>query len=160
MHGSPDTVERHFWQSSIEALVQMGVGGVLVGAPDHVLPHPLPGDIIAASAAPFSQILPHCVLAVHHGGIGTTASVLRAGLPAVIVPRGFDQAFNAAQVVRHHLGRVIPLRRYNTRRAVSAMEHLRRTTEVQAETHTFAQRLAEEDGAIVLVNKIERFLSP
>jgi sterol 3beta-glucosyltransferase len=39
---------------------------------------------------------------VHHGGAGTTAEGLRAGVPAVIVPFAFDQFFWGARV--HALG--------------------------------------------------------
>jgi UDP:flavonoid glycosyltransferase YjiC (YdhE family) len=41
--------------------------------------------------APHEALLPRCSMAVHHGGAGTTHAVLRAGIPAVIVPFIFEQ---------------------------------------------------------------------
>ena len=41
---------------------------------------------------------------VHHGGAGTTAEGLRAGVPAVIVPFAFDQSFWGARVKALGLG--------------------------------------------------------
>jgi FkbM family methyltransferase len=40
---------------------------------------------------PFQQLFPMCVGVVHHGGSGTTASALRAGIPQIICPCVFDQ---------------------------------------------------------------------
>lgn len=35
---------------------------------------------------PFSHVAPRCRAAVHHGGIGTTVAIVRAGIPQVVVP--------------------------------------------------------------------------
>ena len=43
-------------------------------------------------------LLPRSAALVHHGGIGTTAEALRAGVPQVIVPLAYDQFDNAARV--------------------------------------------------------------
>lgn len=42
-----------------------------------------------------SYAAPHVDVVVHHGGIGTTYGVLRAGKPSVVWPQAFDQRFNA-----------------------------------------------------------------
>ena len=49
--------------------------------------------VLAVSRAPFDWLLPRMRLAVHHGGIGTIAAVLRAGIPSVSIPFLFDQFF-------------------------------------------------------------------
>ncbi len=58
--------------------------------------------VLALPRAPFDWLLPRARLAIHHGGIGTIAAVLRAGLPSVSVPFLFDQFFWARRL--HHLG--------------------------------------------------------
>jgi rhamnosyltransferase subunit B len=45
-----------------------------------------------------AALLPRAAALVHHGGIGTTAEALRAGVPQVIVPLAYDQFDNAARV--------------------------------------------------------------
>lgn len=45
--------------------------------------------------APFSLLLPHCAGIVHHGGIGTIAQALTAGIPQLIQSQGHDQFENA-----------------------------------------------------------------
>ena len=52
----------------------------------------------------FSTILPQCRAVVHHGGAGTTAAGLRAGLPTLILWDVADQPLWAAQVKRLKVG--------------------------------------------------------
>lgn len=52
----------------------------------------------------YSTILPMCRAAVHHGGAGTTAAGLRAGLPTLILWDVADQFIWATQVKRLKVG--------------------------------------------------------
>ncbi|MBE1552852.1 UDP:flavonoid glycosyltransferase YjiC (YdhE family) [Mycobacterium sp. OAS707] len=52
----------------------------------------------------FSTILPQCRAAVHHGGAGTTAAGLRAGLPTLILWDVADQPLWAAAIKRLKVG--------------------------------------------------------
>jgi UDP:flavonoid glycosyltransferase YjiC (YdhE family) len=49
------------------------------------------GDILYVAAAPHHAIFPHCRAVVHHGGAGTTQSVMRAGKPSVVVAHISEQ---------------------------------------------------------------------
>jgi rhamnosyltransferase subunit B len=49
-------------------------------------------------------LLPQVAALVHHGGIGTTAAALAAGIPQLIAPFAFDQFDNAARTVRLGVG--------------------------------------------------------
>ena len=59
---------------------------------------PLPADALWLPYVALGTLLPHSAALVHHGGIGTTAEALRAGVPQVIVPLAYDQFDNAARV--------------------------------------------------------------
>ncbi|CAM9436501.1 unnamed protein product, partial [Hapterophycus canaliculatus] len=52
-------------------------------------------------------LFPRCSLAIHHGGSGTTAAVLRAGIPHVICPQHLDQFFWAERVQFLAVGSVL-----------------------------------------------------
>jgi FkbM family methyltransferase len=43
-------------------------------------------------SAPLEELLPHCAVAMHHGGAGTVAAAAAAGVPQLIVPFMFDQS--------------------------------------------------------------------
>jgi len=52
----------------------------------------------------YTAVLPLCRAAVHHGGAGTTAASLRAGLPTLILWDVADQFIWATQVKRLKVG--------------------------------------------------------
>ena len=51
----------------------------------------LPENIFLAKQIPYSWLLNQVSLVIHHFGFGTTAEVLKAGLPSIPVPHIFDQ---------------------------------------------------------------------
>lgn len=51
------------------------------------------GPILFIRGAPHDWLFPRMAAAVHHGGAGTTAAAVRAGIPSVIVPFFGDQPF-------------------------------------------------------------------
>ena len=69
--------------------------------------------IVAFDYAPYSQIFPRAACVVHQGGVGTTAQVLRAGVPHLIMPYSHDQPDNAARCERIGAARVISREKYN-----------------------------------------------
>lgn len=57
-------------------------------------------NIFVTKSLDLSDILPKLDGVVHHGGIGTTAQSLNAGIPQIIVPWGVDQFDNAKHLCR------------------------------------------------------------
>jgi rhamnosyltransferase subunit B len=54
-----------------------------------------------------ASVLPHAALLVHHGGIGTTARALEAGVPQIISPQAFDQPDNGHRISQLAAGTMI-----------------------------------------------------
>ncbi|MCS3779853.1 glycosyltransferase [Tsukamurella ocularis] len=76
-----------------EALSRAGVRGI-VQAGGAGLRAPDRADVLNIGAAPYSWLFPRLAAVVHSCGAGTTASALRAGVPAVPLPSpGADQFF-------------------------------------------------------------------
>jgi UDP:flavonoid glycosyltransferase YjiC (YdhE family) len=57
----------------------------------------------------YASIFPSCRAVVHHGGAGTTAAGLRAGVPMLVLWDVADQPLWAAQITRMKVGRARPL---------------------------------------------------
>jgi len=81
------TVLEGIRQSGHRAVLATGWGGLdhAEGAQDE--------QIFFIRHAPHDWLLPRMSAAVHHGGAGTTAAAVRAGIPSVIVPFYGDQPF-------------------------------------------------------------------
>jgi UDP:flavonoid glycosyltransferase YjiC (YdhE family) len=88
----------------LDALRRAGRRGVLLagwsglGGVERDLPH----DAFASRDLPHDWLLPRAAAVVHHGGSGTTAAALRAGVPTVVVPHFGDQPLWGDRV--HALG--------------------------------------------------------
>lgn len=59
-------------------------------------------DLLYLESAPHDWLLPHCKMVIHHGGAGTTAAGLRAGIPGIVIPFLGDQPFWGERV--HAIG--------------------------------------------------------
>jgi UDP:flavonoid glycosyltransferase YjiC (YdhE family) len=64
----------------------------------------LPANVQVEGWVPLHAMLPSCAAIVHHGGSGTTAAALDAGVPQVVVPHGADQPYNAHLIAKRGLG--------------------------------------------------------
>jgi UDP:flavonoid glycosyltransferase YjiC (YdhE family) len=65
---------------------------------------PRPDHVKVVRAVNHAAILPACRAVVHHGGAGTTAAGLRAGIPTLILWITSDQPIWAAQIKRLKVG--------------------------------------------------------
>jgi UDP:flavonoid glycosyltransferase YjiC (YdhE family) len=70
------------------ALRQAGVRGVVLGDPATS-----DEEVVAVHSVPHTWLFPKMTAVVHHGGAGTTAAGLRAGVPAIVCPFFGDQPF-------------------------------------------------------------------
>lgn len=88
----------------LEALKKSGQRGVLLTGWGGLQFHQKADNIFTLDSAPHRWLFPRMAAVVHHGGAGTTAEGLRAGVPTVIIPFGFDQFFWGARIKAMGLG--------------------------------------------------------
>lgn len=97
----------------VRALVYCGAGGT-----EH-FEHVKPVGMIN-----YSAVFPMCRAAVHHGGAGTTAAALRAGIPMAVLWDVADQPLWAAQVTRLKVGRAQRLSTTTRKSLVANLRHV------------------------------------
>jgi len=99
--GSAMAQAREHFATAIEAAKLAKMRAVLVTAyPEEQIPDKLPADIMHVRYAPFNVLYPRAAIVQHHGGIGTSAQGLAAGVPQIVTPFAHDQFDNAHKLER------------------------------------------------------------
>lgn len=147
-----------FFKESLAAVRAAGARALVIGARPQDLPEPLPAGTLTVPFAPFSAVYPRCAAVVHHGGIGTVAQALQAGVPMLTAPWGADQFYNAAHVARLGAGRWLQRKDFTVERAVPLIESLLRDPTYRERAQAIAARIAQEDGVGALCDGLEGLL--
>ncbi|CAA9399467.1 hypothetical protein AVDCRST_MAG82-122 [uncultured Rubrobacteraceae bacterium] len=141
------------------ALKLAGRRGVLLGGGgegDATLP-----DSITkiAGEVPYGWLFRRVAVAVHHGGAGTTAEALRAGVPSVVVPVVPDQAFWGWRVAALGAGpEPIPPRRLTAERLASAILQAASDPDIRRRCKELGKKISAEDGVGRAVEALEEHL--
>jgi UDP:flavonoid glycosyltransferase YjiC (YdhE family) len=132
----------------VEAVTQAGVRAVVMGGWAGLkINEQVPSSICLVDEAPFDWLYPRCAAVVHHGGAGTTATALRAGVPAVIVPHNFDQPLWGQQVA--HLGAgtaPLPFHQLTVERLAARLHQVTTNPSLSQRAAQIGTALRAEDG--------------
>lgn len=149
---------RNFFSDSAAAAKKLERRAVLLlGENEH--PKNLSRDIAVFDYAPYSEVFPHAACVVHQGGVGTTAQVLRAGVPQFVVPFSHDQPDNAARCVRRGLARTAARSNYNAERARKELSTLLKNPSYFLKAQAAKSVIDSENGIERACNAIEERLS-
>ena len=119
--GSAAATMQDYFTESVAAIQRLGLRGMLITNFPAQLPAALPSGIQSFGYLRFSEVLPRAALLVYHGGIGTLAQAVKAGVPQLVVPSAHDQFDNGWRIARLGLGRSLPRTRYRAKRAAGEM---------------------------------------
>jgi len=102
--GSAMRQAKWFFHVSLEVCRAMDRRAIFLTPYADQIPGDLPPTIRHFEYVPFSMLLDRAAALVHHGGIGTCAQAMRAGVPQLILPLAHDQFDNASRVQALGLG--------------------------------------------------------
>lgn len=149
------TAERYYARA-IEAMRTSGRRAIILRGRGIDLPRDLPSTVHAAEYEPFSALLPRAACVVHHGGIGTTAQALRAGVPSIVLPMSNDQFNNAIRVANLGAGLTCHATKATPRRLHAMIERTLADEGLAAGAARVGAVLRDEpDGAAVAAEIIE-----
>lgn len=134
--------------AGVRAVVATGWGGLTAGTP--------PAGVHVVSALPHDWAFPRLAAVAHHGGAGTTAAGLSAGVPTVICPFGADQPF-WGQVI-HQLGagpRPIPQKRLTAPALAAALRQAVHDPGMRGRAQALSRQLSAENGAHAAAQWVE-----
>jgi UDP:flavonoid glycosyltransferase YjiC (YdhE family) len=138
-----------------EALRRIGARGVVSSGWGGLSQKDFPAHLFQIDYAPFSQLFPQMAAVVHHGGSGTAAAGLRAGVPCVLVPFVFDQFYWGDRL--HELGvspRPIPHKELRVGRLTSALDQALKDDTMRQRAAELGTKIRAEDGVQAAVEKI------
>ncbi len=115
-------------------------------------------SIVAFDYAPYSQIFPRAACVIHQGGVGTTAQVLRAGVPHLIMPYSHDQPDNAARCERIGVAQTISRDNYQAETAAKQLRELLSNLSYKSNAVEASKIVKAEDGTKMACDAIEDIL--
>ena len=137
-----------------DALLKLGMRGVFVTPSQQT---EVSGFVLYVAEIPYRRLFPRASAVIHHGGVGTTAEVMRAGKPSIVLPQILAQkhmadllttanvcagSFNPVEVSVSELSTAIA-EAVNNSRFILAAEGFRKT-------------IGEDSGVLSAASEIER----
>ena len=104
-------------------------------------------NIFATGAVPFKYLFPKMKLLVHHGGAGTTALGLEAGIPSVLTPLIVDQRFWAWRAEKLGIAPA-PLHWHGVtaKKLALAINHWANNNSAKKRSEELGKKLQQENG--------------
>jgi sterol 3beta-glucosyltransferase len=134
------------------AILQAGWGGLSRAD--------VPANILMVNAVPHSWLFPRMAVVVHHGGAGTTAAGLRAGVPSIVIPFFGDQPFWGRRVADLGVGTVpIPRQQLTVERLSQAIDRAVTDPVMRQRAADLGATIQAENGidrVVAIVRDIER----
>ncbi len=121
---------------------------------------PVPPNVLYIDEIPYSWLFPRVAAVVHHGGLGTGALGLRAGVPNIVVPHTMPDQFAFAKwVARLGVGmRVATMNTLTAKKLASAINTAVNDPAMRVRAATLGEKIrAEKDGVATAVEVIERY---
>jgi UDP:flavonoid glycosyltransferase YjiC (YdhE family) len=106
--------------------------------------------------AELELLLPRSALLVHHGGIGTLARALEAGIPQIISPLKYDQPDNAHRVLERGLGALLPRELLQGPSLAALVERLLASEPCRARVLEAQRRVLALDAIAAAATELER----
>src|SRR5262245_42603890 len=138
--GSANREAHQFFEAAVDACERLGRRGILLTKYDHQLPSYLPDSVRHFGFVPLSRLLVHTAALVHHGGIGTCAQGLAAGVPHLVRPMSFDQFDNSRRLARLGVSEEISVRNFRGGAVANALSRLLGSPSVAAHCREYARR--------------------
>jgi vancomycin aglycone glucosyltransferase len=134
------------WPEGKKIIIQSGWAGLTIERPHKSMKR--------VDRVSHDQLFQYASMVIHHGGAGTTASVLHAGVPNIIIPHIGDQWFFAAEVKRLGVGLEVKRKKWpeDLPKAVRTIE---KSKKIQTRAKEVADQLAQEDGPGTAVKILE-----
>ena len=153
--GTAMQLGQRFFEAAVEAARRLGRRAILLTPHREQLPEALPETIAHFDYIPFSEVLPRAAALVYHGGIGTLAQAMAAGIPQLVMPMAHDQPDNARRVKALGLGDWIAPARFTGPRVARRLGTLLADASLAHRCAELAPRIDFDAGLLRACDAIE-----
>lgn len=140
----------------LHALDQTGQRGIILSGWGGMQKANWPDNVFVAEAIPHTWLFERVAAVVHHGGAGTTAAGLRAGVPSIIIPFFGDQPFWGEKVAALGVGpTAIPRQKLTAARLAQAIHQAVTDEKMRENAAALGSQIRSEDGVARAVSTIQ-----
>ena len=143
----------------IDALQQTGKRGIIYSGWAGLNAENVPDDIFLLDGAPHDWLFPRMAGVIHHGGAGTTAAGIRAGVPTTVVSHMADQPYWGRRVQELGVGaKFIRRHELTTERLVRAIREMTDNPQIGENAIALREKIRQEDGIAEAVKAFDTLL--
>lgn len=144
---------RSLTEIALKALAHSGQRGILLTGWGGLSGTDLPDTVFKVDNVPHDWLFPKMAAVVHHGGSGTTAAAIRAGVPAIVIPFMADQPFWGYRVAQLGVGPApIPQKKLTAEALAVAIQDAICNQRMRDRAHSLGQTIRAEDGVAKAVD--------
>lgn len=144
----------------LQAIERTGQRAILESGRRGLSHSDLPDTIHAVDAIPHDWLFPRLAAVVHHGGAGTTAAALRAGIPSVVVPFFGDQPYGGQCLAEAGVAPApIPRKRLSAERLAEAVHTAVKDQAMRQRAAALGRKVRAEDGVARAVAIVAELLT-
>jgi UDP:flavonoid glycosyltransferase YjiC (YdhE family) len=143
-------------QIVVQALALTGQRAIVLNGWGGLRTEELPSNFFVIDWVPFDWLFQRVSAVVHHGGAGTTAASLRAGVPTIVIPFFLDQFFWGRRVFELGAGPRPILRSQLNAEDLAAALRLTADPAMQHRASALGKRIGGENGVARAVASFQR----
>jgi UDP:flavonoid glycosyltransferase YjiC (YdhE family) len=153
--GSANIQARRFFEVGVDVCRRLRVRAVFVTRYPEQLPSALPPECRHVDYVPFGQVFPRCASLVHHGGIGTVAQGLAAGVPQLVMAMSHDQPDNGYRLSRLGAGAYLYPKAFTPVRVADTLVRLTSSRDVARACEECRDRMRRQMPAETVCHMLE-----
>ncbi|MEA5466441.1 glycosyltransferase [Leptothoe sp. PORK10 BA2] len=145
----------------LQALKLTGQRAILQSGWNGLSKADIPDTVCMVDAIPHAWLFPRVAAVVHHGGAGTTAAGLRAGVPSVVIPFFGDQPFWGQRIAALGVGPApIARQQLTAERLATAIRRVVNDQAMGQRAAALGAKIQAENGvanAVAIVQELAKF---
>lgn len=147
-------------QITLQAVQEAGVRAIIQGWDEPMRQLTFPSKVFHAGSVPHDWLLVRSSALVHHGGFGTTAAGLRAGIPAIVIPHIIDQFIWGGRIFELGVGpKPIDRSKLTVQNLAEALRQVTGDAEMRSKAADLGENIRAENGLQIAVDLIRKTIS-